>query len=153
MSEFAFKTKSFGDCPSGKKVECEVKLNLDEYHDKEVEYYFELIDILGQSITSDGPDTAMVDAEIPNMTINSIDNLDVFNERRVLIDIDLTEEVKSFGYIDNSDRRPRFRRLCGKCSGYERERSFARGLHEVTFQATDYAGNTVEKTRTFVVDY
>jgi len=71
--------------------------------------------------------------------------------RRVPFNLDVTnEKVKIIEYQDNLGR---WRRLCSRCDGYDRTKSFKRGDHTVNIRAVDYAGNIDQKTISFNVDY
>ena len=57
----------------------------------------------------------------------------------------ISEEV-TLEYIDNNDPNARWRRLCSRCDEYgesrARMRYFRPGVYDLTFRATDPAGQT-----------
>ncbi|MFH1801995.1 MAG: S8 family peptidase [archaeon] len=68
----------------------------------------------------------------------------VLGDRRVVFNISAFEEMSSIEYIDYSDSRPRWARLCSRCGeyGFERERtkSFNDGGHEIAIKCVPYSG-------------
>jgi len=68
-----------------------------------------------------------------DLTINSPVNFEVYDSRRVLIDISFNQEVDEILYLDSADSRQRKRRLCRNCDSYFRSKSLSPGRHELTF--------------------
>ena len=62
-----------------------------------------------------------------------------FSEK-ILFDIQVNEEVKTLEHADLSVN-PRLKRLCTKCDEYNKNKRFKAGNHDLSFIATDYAGN------------
>jgi len=87
-----------------------------------------------------------------NLTINS-PKINISDERRVLFNIETTEEVDEITYEDLKDRRPRERRLCRDCDFYDREKSFREGNHTVVFRAYKEDEVVAEEQVSFFVDY
>ena len=68
----------------------------------------------------------------------------------------ITEEnLDEIGYIDNEDRKPRFRRLCSRLKNgiCEKKKTFRRGYHNLDIQITDKAGNQIGYNIDFEIDY
>lgn len=83
----------------------------------------------------------------PNSPLNGI-----YPERRILLDIEATEELDEIEYKDNFDSNPRWKRLCSRCDEYERERSFRDGVHNLLIRCTPFAGEPEEHEVSFVSD-
>jgi hypothetical protein len=90
--------------------------------------------------------------EPPLFTINFPLNSSVSEERRVLFDVEASEKLDLIEYIDYSDSRPRWRRLCSRCEEFSRERSFRDGVHEVFVRCTPYVGEPEEQEVIFFTD-
>lgn len=86
-----------------------------------------------------------------NMVVESPENL-VYGDRRIPMTITLDGEVELLEYKDNTDSRPKFRRLCRNCEGYDRLKSFKEGEHELVIRATDSFGYSKEEMISFEVD-
>ncbi len=86
-----------------------------------------------------------------NITVESPESK-TYGERRVPITVSLSGDVELLEYKDNTDRRPRWRRLCRNCDGYDKTKSFRDGPHEIVIRATDDFGFTREETINFEVD-
>ena len=130
---------------------CSTKVDLKDYDGQEIEYWFDLIDIVDNSVESRHTILA-VDTTYP-----VINNLEYSIDRYyVYFDIDITEEnLYGVEYYDHSESTPRWKRICsilynGKC---EKKVYFGRGLHDVDIQVTDKAGNSVGENIDFEIDY
>ena len=88
------------------------------------------------------------------LTVNSpLDGIK--NERRILFEIQANMEVDNITYIDNSDTRPSWKRLCKDCEEYgvsrTRTKSFRDGGHNITIKATKN-DSSVEKSEYIFID-
>lgn len=139
-----------GDCDSGKNQECTIIIveGLEDIKHEELWYYFVIEDIVGHVDVS-RENMVYVDTVSPEMSVNSPVNGGTYG-RRVDFEISVTEEVE-IGYIDNSDPRQRYRRLCSRCDSYTRSKSFSYGPHDLTIFATDEAGNSDVESISFTV--
>jgi len=142
------------DCNnSGKNQECDISIDLGFFDGEFIDYYFEAKDDV--HTTQSKEIRVKVDTTSPILTVNIPGDNETY-ERRVPFNIQVSEDVK-LEYIDDSVKRPRWKRLCSKCDEYgvEREKlkSFKRGTHDITIRAVDKAGNSDEKSLSFVVDY
>ncbi len=92
-----------------------------------------------------------VDAEPPELTINSPVNGEVYDSRKVLFDLE-SNEPSSFYYIDNINGRGRWSRLSSNTQNYFRSLSFKEGLNNITIESQDRNNNAVQIVREFYVD-
>ncbi len=93
----------------------------------------------------------VLDAEPPEISLSPLLQDQVFTSRSIDIFIETNEESE-ISYIDNKESRPRWTRLCTRCSSYDRRRSFSEGLNDITFRATDKAGNEAFLDAVFTID-
>jgi len=134
------------DCPSGKNKECVIEIDLSSFNNQKIRYYFVIRDAVHSSIST--VNEIYVDSTSPSVVIHSPSNR-VYDSRKVVIDVKISEKVELLEYSDNEGR---YRKLCKNCDSYSKTFSFRDGIHQLTFRATDYAGNEGYKTVTFVVD-
>jgi len=89
----------------------------------------------------------------PRLTINS-PQIDISDDRRILLDLETTDEVDEiiYTYFDSRGRE-RERRLCRNCDEYNRKRSFSSGYNELTFKAIVDDEVVDEKDVNFTIDY
>ena len=73
------------------------------------------------------------------------------DRRRVEFDISITEDV-DIEYMDENDKRPRWRSFCRNCDSYERMKTFTRGEHDLLIRAMDKATNTDERRISFQIN-
>ncbi|MEK6934558.1 MAG: hypothetical protein AABW46_01640 [Nanoarchaeota archaeon] len=133
------------DCPTGKKQVCEFNVDLSEHDNETIEYWFDVGDMFFNEVQR-RPIKVKVDTTVPEIT-----KLDYnITRRRVEFDIEISEET-NLEYLDENDSRPRFKRLCGNCDSYNRKKSFSAGEHNLTFRATDNAGNFDEEKLIFLI--
>ena len=129
------------DCESGKSMWC-VFENLDvaEFEGDEINYWFEISDKVSTILSRER--VVKVDVTPPEVKHFSYD----IRGRRVNFIFEVKED--NFGkitYIDRSELRPRWKRLCaslrdGSCNKVE---GFRPGVHELDIMMTDNAGNSV----------
>jgi len=86
-----------------------------------------------------------------NLTINS-PSKNLSEEKRVLLNLETTQQVDEITYEDLEDSRSRERRLCRDCNSYDKEKSFSEGFHNVLFRAYNEDEVIVEKNVSFFVD-
>lgn len=158
QGDTAYKKMTKTDCPSGDSQECQ--FIIDDLKQGEVKYYFVVKDKANTVTSSES--TVIVDTVDPNIELNKPqsqgytlgiqdENTPVYPSRSVDFDVQVDEEV-TLEYIDYQDLRPRYLRLCSRCTGYDRSRSFSEGFHDLTIRAADNAGNTDEISLSFMVD-
>jgi len=89
---------------------------------------------------------------VEKMEIFSPMDNEIYDERRISFEIELTEEAESLEYSDNGKR---FKRLCRNCDEYgmsrKRTKSFKDGAHELLIRAI-FNGEEVEYPIDFIVD-
>ncbi len=81
----------------------------------------------------------------------------IYNDRKIQINISVTEQVDKISYIDNTESRPREKTLCSRdCTGYGNDRvktvTLNDGFHNLTFFA--YKNNIIiyRKNTFFLID-
>ncbi len=140
------------NCPSGYKQSCNFSLNLSEYENKPIYYYFIVKNILYTEATK--MTRVIVDTIKPHVYINSpVNGKNYF--KKVPINITVTEGSK-IEYIDSYDNYPIWKRLCNNCISYGLEKKsqkiFSHGEHNLLIRATDKAGNFDIKEVNFFMD-
>jgi hypothetical protein len=121
---------------------CKIWVNLTDYNNQEIYYWFSVTDILGRKDQS-REKRVIADAKKP-----VVEDFNYTTDRRRVefkfeIDEDNFDEIK---YIDYNDIFPREKRLCsrlkdGKC---DISKHFKSGEHNLTISISDKAGNSVE---------
>jgi hypothetical protein len=133
---------TFFNCTSGKNQECSNAVDLSGFDNQTIEYWFEVSDPL--HITQSKLISVLVDLTSPNLTINSPVNGSL-TEKRIALNISVSEEV-DLSYMDLSDKKPRWKKLCRNCEDYGvdklKKKRFSQGVHDVLIRAVDKAGNS-----------
>jgi hypothetical protein len=120
---------------------CTTNVNLQDYDNQEIEYWFDLTDIVGNNVQSNNIELT-VDETFPEISSISY-NID---GNSVELFVYITEiNFEEATYIDNSDSRPREKRLCsrldeGICS---RKLTLREGTHDLTISVSDIVGHKV----------
>jgi len=132
-----------------RRQECFFDINLTDFDGQEIEYRFNITDIVNNTDSS-RLTKVLVDTTSPELTVNSPESI-IYNSRRIPFNITVSEEVT----LEYSDNGARFRRLCSRCDEYgfdrSRTKSFRDGIHEVVIRATDKAGNSDMETINFEI--
>ena len=139
------------------KYFCDVSVQLGDYDGQEIEYYFTLTDIAGNT------DESKVNKLNVDTTFPVINNDPIFTqgegryERYIYLDINVTEENLDevfYSYIDDRDRL-RERRLCSRLKDgvCEKRVVFRNGHYDLTISVIDEAGNSLGIPISFDVDY
>ena len=123
-----------------RSTSCTIEVNLSDYNNEEIDYWFEITDIVGN----------IDDGRIISLDVDSIDPLVLdfnysINRKRVEFIFEIDEDnFDEITYVDQNDRRPRERRLCSRLRGGEcnAKKSFRTGDHNVTLTIKDDAGNS-----------
>jgi len=121
-------------CPWGSRQECTLTVNLTDFDNQTIQYYFVVNSFLHNDTSKIY--SVIVDNTIPTVTINSPLN-DTYNSRYVRLNISVSEEVELLRSVNGDS----FTRLCSNCDIYDRTSYFRDGVYNVTFLATDEAGN------------
>ena len=82
--------------------------------------------------------------------VNSPKNKD-YGKKRIKIDVSVNFPVR-LEYIDYSELKPKWKKLCEKCDKYNRTRSFIEGWHNITIRAVNGFGRSKEENITFFID-
>lgn len=134
----------------GRDYVCTVNVNLDDYDGMDVEYWFNVTDIVGNS---DESKHQFLKVDITPPIINSAQYFQ--NGRRGEFIVNITEaNLDTLEYIDHLDPRGKWKRLCsrtvdGVCNGRV---NFNDGDHQVEIKATDEGGLFSTKTVSFFTD-
>ncbi len=136
-------------CPSGKSQECIFDADLEEFDGKQLEYWFELTDVTGNSARSKNV-KVKVDTTMP--LINSF----YYNitGKNVLFILNVTEKnFDELTYFDMNDPHAKESLLCaslknGICSV---KKTFKVGEHNLTINVLDKAGNIVGTNADFII--
>jgi len=158
--ETGFKTESSTECTSGEKQWCSFNVDLKDYNDERIQYYFEIEDIAGNIKKSQIRQNLRVDTIFPifnNPT--SYYTQGVGRDSRYLyFTFNITEknlDKITYSYLD-SRNRTKEGTICsnldenGIC---ETKKSFSNGNHSIDIQITDEAGNAIAFPIEFEVDY
>ena len=132
------------DCnPARRGSTCSALVDVSPYHGQEIDYWFNVTDVVGQSASSR---VISLDVDTVFPIVNEFNY--TVDGRRVAFFINVSEEnFDSIEYRDNGLSRPRFRSLCSRLSDgiCERTLTFSTGIHEVDVQITDKAGNAISE--------
>lgn len=144
---------------TGGKQKCELILERTQYltlaaqyNNQNIEYYFELFDIVNNSARSK-PIKLFVDITPP--VINNLNSLFTLSGKYVSFKINITEpDFKEVSYMDNSVTNPKYIRLCTKLKNgiCEKKIAFKPGNHAVIIKALDNSGNEVIKNIEFSIE-
>ncbi|MBU0760840.1 MAG: hypothetical protein KJ858_04060, partial [Nanoarchaeota archaeon] len=121
----SYNNKTLNDCPTGRRQTCSTKLNLTEYNNQSIEFFFKISDIA--SSTASEIATVEIDNDLPQVAINSPIANKNYGDTKILLDIEIDEMVETLEYKNMKDKNPRFRRLCHNCDSYNRIKSFEEG--------------------------
>ena len=121
------------NCPSGRNKECSIIVNVSEFNDQTIDYYFVLRDKLHTVFSKTG--TVTVDAVPPVVTLYSPQN-QTYEDRMINIEVEVSEKVG----LEHS-YYGRFRSLCKNCDYRNKKLYYRKGSHDLLIRATDKAGN------------
>jgi hypothetical protein len=124
-----------------KKI-CNTTVNLEDYDGQEVEYWFNITDIVGNM---DESKKRKLDVDVSKPIIENFNF--TINKKYVTFLLNISEpNFDNVNYIDNSDLKPRWKLLCStlKKGVCKKKISFRVGNHDLTIQVLDKAGNSVE---------
>ncbi|MEM4245059.1 MAG: hypothetical protein QXR60_02560, partial [Candidatus Nanoarchaeia archaeon] len=133
------------DCPSGNVKTCSTFVDFG-VGEEVVEYYF----VVSDPITSvqSKLQEVVIDTKAPTISVFEPENV-TYDRKSVPINILASELARMISY--SADGGP-FRSLCIKCDHYDRAKPFSEGMHNITFRAVDYAGNSNDAYVEFEVD-
>ena len=139
------------NCTSGRNQECSTSINLTNFDNSSINYYFKISDKINSVISR--LTKVFVDTTTPELTIYSPENIN-YSSTRIPFNITISEPIK-LEYYDILDSNPRWRIICSRCDEYGNERrkirSFSSGNHSLLIRATDNAGNTDIESIDFMI--
>ncbi|MDD5192271.1 MAG: hypothetical protein PHH54_01140 [Candidatus Nanoarchaeia archaeon] len=156
-NETGMRSKEISGCSSGTKQWCEVSIDLKDYNEEKIKYWFTAEDIAGNIKDSQIKQNLPVDTVFP-----VLHNPPPFwsytpGQRYVYFVFNVTElNLDKIEYMDKSASKPSWKNLCsalknGICAT---KKSFSRGSHIIDIQITDEAGNAIgSSTGEFEVKY
>ena len=146
---------NLSNCPSGRNVECSVDVNPLGFDGENLEYWFEITDIIGNKEISK-PILVKVDTTSP--VLNNPESFweqgEGRYERYIYFTFNVTElNFDEINYIDLSESRPRETRICSRLRDgiCEVKKSFRTGEHNLTINILDDAGNSIEESINFII--
>ncbi len=138
-------------CTSGKNKECRFSINLSDYEDEPIYYYFITEDFVRKEKSQ--MTRLRVDTISPSLSISSPAEGGSY-ENKVPLNIKVSEDSR-IEYLDTS-KDSSWRVLCTNCNEYGAEKSrtknFGKGSHEILIRATDKAGNSDMKSVGFEIE-
>ena len=133
-------------------VTCNTKINLQDYNNQQISYYFLVEDIAGNKAQSK---TATLDVDTVLPVINNPSSLISIEGKSASFNISVTEQnFLDVSYYDNSAKAPKWSKLCtslknGRCI---KKISFSSGSHNIILKVTDKAGNFIIKQLNFKIN-
>lgn len=155
-NETGMRSKVLSNCSSGKRQWCEVSVDLSDYNEERIKYWFTAEDIAGNTKDSQIRQNMPVDTVYPILNNKKSFWNYTSGQRYVYFVFNVTEiNLDKIDYMDKSASRPLWKTLCpmlknGICST---KKSFSRGNHTVDIQITDEAGNAIWEGINFNVAY
>ncbi|MFH1591418.1 MAG: MopE-related protein [archaeon] len=131
------------ECMSGRYQTCTSEINLTEYDNQTITYYFELRDNAFSTVSRNS--TLHVDTTRPNVTIHS--PLGDTEGRRVMLSTSANEPVKLSYSLDGK----RYITLCSSCAKKTRSIRTTTGPHTLSVRGVDKAGNEDIEVTSFTV--
>jgi len=155
-NETGFRNKSFNNCSSGERQWCSIDVDLEDYDNERIGYYFIAKDIAENEKRSQIRQNLMVDTTFPILNNPGSFWNYTSGERYVRFVFNVTEDnLDKISYIDNSADNPRWKTLCSRLRDgiCETRKSFSIGNHSVDIQIADKAGNSIGENIEFEIDY
>ena len=145
-----YKTASLENCPSGKNKICSIDLSLEEYDGEEIFYWFEIIDIAGNSAVSK-ESTSIVDETFPDIL-----NHPFYTQSGKYINFNITikeDNLEKVSYTDLSQKRPISISLCTRLKNELciKKKTFSAGNHVLDIEVLDKAGNAIVERISFTI--
>lgn len=154
-NEMLFQEVTLSECSVHERISsrysCEVKVDLNEFENQEIKYFFQVEDVVGNIGTS--REYALTVDTIPPF-IEDSSYIELISFRRVEFFLNITEKnFQEVYYIDLNDPRQTKRRLCSRLKDgiCEVTRFFRLGSYELLIIVEDRAGNVVSLERTIEV--
>jgi len=137
-------SKTFLSCMPGTNIWCFDNADVSMYEGQYIYYQF-LIKDRFYSVYSNKI-KILIDTIAPVLNVYSPKNKNYTNAYNYVY-INLTANEKS--KLEYSDNSRSWTSLCSSCTSYKNYKTFSFGQHNVTFRATDLAGNRDEEIRSF----
>ncbi|VVB77934.1 Uncharacterised protein [uncultured archaeon] len=139
----SYLNKTSTSCPAGDKQSCLFNIDLKSFDGKSINYWFEILDVAGNRITSKSTQV-YVDTSSP-----LIENITYTIDRgNVNFKIKVKEAyLKSVGYSDSFDLKPTDKILCSQLVNNicDKKITLKDGEHNITIFVIDSAGHRTEK--------
>ena len=153
MFYYGASQQQLNGCPSGKKQQCSIDVDLSAYDGQLIEYWFTIKDI-ADALTESKHVFVNVDETYP--VINNPGSIYAISGRYAYFNISVTElNFDELSYYDHSDTSPRWRKLCSRLREdlCKVKKSFREGHHLLDIQITDKAGNSIGQSIEFDINY
>jgi hypothetical protein len=157
-TETGFRNKILTSCISGEKQLCSFVVDLKDYNNEKIQYYFEVEDIVGNIKKSQIKQNLNVDTIFPVLNNPSLFWNYVSGSRYVYFKFNVTEknlDKITYSYLDSKNKTKEFV-ICSKLDKNnlcEAKKSFTKGSYVLDIQITDKAGNAIGKSISFNVNY
>ncbi|MFA4953375.1 MAG: thrombospondin type 3 repeat-containing protein [Candidatus Pacearchaeota archaeon] len=89
---------------------------------------------------------------IPLFLVINSPQEEIYNNRRIYLNLSLNVILNKIEYMDNSDSRPHWSTLCINCNNYNKLKIFSDGNHNLTFKGTSKNGQTIFNQTSFFID-
>jgi len=135
----------FNSCSLGTISSCDLDINLSEYNNEKIYYWFTLKDIAGNSAETSH---IQLNVDSINPLINNPDSIYKIDlkSRTVTFNLSVTESnFATVSYFDKAQRMAKWNLLCPKLTnGYcVKKLTLTRGTHEIDVRVLDKAGNSI----------
>ena len=133
----------------GKKVVCDIQINLSVYDGQFINYSVNMTDVANHSDSSKLI-KVLVDTTPP--VINFFNHS--INKKTVEFTIHVTEtNFDEVNYIDSSESNPKVKSLCTKLDNgvCKKKKTFKTGAHNLTINVLDDAGNVAQQNLNFMI--
>src|SRR3989338_6339550 len=150
--EHGYKTAALNlsNCASGKKQSCDIDVNLANYSEEIIEYFFSVEDIAGNKVVSK---TFVLDVDTTFPEINSLDYKIAGTKFYFTIAVN-KKNLNKISYIDNFGITQREKRMCSRLTAdglCKYSTTFKSGEHSLAISVLDDAGNMISRNVEFVI--
>lgn len=140
-------TKLFLSCLPGTNIWCSDFIDISSYNNKYIYYKFELKDnffSVNSSVTK-----ILIDTISPVLNVFNPVNSSVYvnSKGQVYLNISSSEKAK----LEYKDNNLSWIQLCSSCTSWKGYKTFSFGQHNVSFKATDLAGNYDKELTSFIL--
>jgi hypothetical protein len=138
------------NCPSGKKQSCDVNVDLGNYSEDVIEYFFSVEDIAGTTTVSK---TLTLDVDSTFPKINSFNYQITGTKVYFTIAVD-EKNLDEVSYIDNFGITQKEKRMCSRLTTdglCKYSTTFTSGQHSLAISVLDEAGNMISQNVEFTI--